>query len=554
MVKKRTGPVTAGVYIRQSVEKRDSCSLEMQERACRELCETRGWDVKIYRDSGLSGKDTDRPALQRLIRDVKNGAIQMVVVYKLDRISRSLLDLLNLLHLFSEHGVGIRSITETMDTTSPAGRAMVGIIGSFAQFEREMIRDRVRDNMLDRAKNGIWNGGVLPYGYDRRKTVVCVNGREKTVTELVRSEEEAENVLRFFEWFLEPQGAIRKTANLANAHGIRTKGGSPWGTTSMGRLLRNPTVCIADRDALEYFTKIGAQIVSPPSDFDGVHGILPYNRREGVRKTSRPRDVSDWIISVGTHLGIVPGKVFVAAQKKLEARKPPRAGTGSKGLLAWLVKCGYCGKAMSFGWSRKKGREKEYRYYSCYGRRDRLACTNRPVRADELEEKVLDLIRKVCSDREFLNTCLEVARQEIASQAGPLQEEERRLKKKAAGLENQERRLVDALARGNLPVDLVEEKIAALRQEIRAARARLEEIRDELEAVGIRDLDAEAVYARLRSFNEVFDNLDFEEKRALIRDLVEKVVVTDDRVVVHLYYMPQSLANGAPASVLAEAG
>lgn len=176
---------TAAIYCRQSFYKEDSCSIDMQIERSKAFCISQGRDYIVYNyDKGYSGKDTDRPGFRQMMKDMTTGKINFVVVYKLDRISRNLKDFFGLMEEFKTREVGFRSLTENFDTTTPMGRAMLAIIAVFAQLERETTAERVRDNMLDRFRLGIWNGGPIPFGFTGDKTTIQVNGKEKGVSVL----------------------------------------------------------------------------------------------------------------------------------------------------------------------------------------------------------------------------------------------------------------------------------------------------------------------------------------------------------------------------------
>ena len=157
------------IYARQSIEKKDSLSIEGQIELCKRECSGK---TSEYIDSGFSGKNTDRPAFKRLIADVENGLITKVVVYRLDRISRSITDFGSIWETFNKHNVEFVSINEKFDTTTPMGRAMIYIIMVFAQLERETIAERVKDNYYQRAKSGAYLGGAPTYGFDLKKTII----------------------------------------------------------------------------------------------------------------------------------------------------------------------------------------------------------------------------------------------------------------------------------------------------------------------------------------------------------------------------------------------
>lgn len=151
------------IYARQSIEKVDSISVESQIDFCR--YETRGGNYKEYIDRGFSGKNTNRPAFEEMLSDIEKGLIKKVIVYKLYRISRSILDFSNMMEVFQKYHVEFVSSTEKFDTSTPIGRAMLNICIVFAQLERETIQKRVADAYYSRSKKGFYMGGRVPYGF-----------------------------------------------------------------------------------------------------------------------------------------------------------------------------------------------------------------------------------------------------------------------------------------------------------------------------------------------------------------------------------------------------
>ena len=170
----------------------DGYSIEAQIESLENYLKSQGWtNYKTYIDPGFSGKDLNRPAIQRLIRDCNNGLIDMVLVFKLDRLSRSQKDTLELIEeVFNKNNVGFISIRERFDTTSPFGKAMIGILSVFAQLERETILERTRIGLKKRAENGYWRGGgktPFAYDYDQEKGILVVNQERKVIFDLLKT-------------------------------------------------------------------------------------------------------------------------------------------------------------------------------------------------------------------------------------------------------------------------------------------------------------------------------------------------------------------------------
>lgn len=186
-------------------------ALQNQVQALEAYAAAHGLRLRLYPEAGLSAKDTDRPQLQALLADVRAGRVRSVVVTKLDRISRSLADLLDLMRLFEQHGVKFISLRDNIDTAGPVGRFMLHILGAIAELERAITAERVAEDMKLRARRGKWNGGLAPYG--RR----VADGKLEIVPE------EAAVLHRMRELLLETR-AWRGVVVALNRQGLRTRG------------------------------------------------------------------------------------------------------------------------------------------------------------------------------------------------------------------------------------------------------------------------------------------------------------------------------------------
>src|SRR5581483_11854883 len=177
-MKRRVSEQWDAGYVRVSTDMQvERDALQNQIQALESNAVAQGLRLRLYKDEGISAKDTDRPDLQRLLADVRAGRVRSVIVTKLDRISRSLHDLLDLMQLFEQHGVKFISLRDNIDTSGPVGRFMLHILGAIAELERAITAERVAEDMKLRARRGKWNGGMAPYG--RR----LVDGRLETNAE-----------------------------------------------------------------------------------------------------------------------------------------------------------------------------------------------------------------------------------------------------------------------------------------------------------------------------------------------------------------------------------
>ena len=222
------------IYTRQSVDRPDSISVESQAEICRR--EVVGNEYKIYTDKGYSGKNTDRPAVQDLINDIKVGKIKRVIVYRLDRISRSVLDFANLIDVFQRYKVDFVSTMEKFDTGTPIGKAMLMIVMIFAQLERETIQQRVIDAYRSRSKRGFYMGGRVPYGFELIETTL-----DGVRTKMYRiKEDEAEIVRLIFSMYSNPQVSLGDVAKHLNENGVLKPDGKPFTRSRIRDIIVNP--------------------------------------------------------------------------------------------------------------------------------------------------------------------------------------------------------------------------------------------------------------------------------------------------------------------------
>ena len=322
-----------------------------------------GWRVipKRYDDGGFSGGNVNRPALKALMRDIENGEVDVVVVYKIDRLSRSLGDFTDLSKLFERHNVSFVSVTQQIDTSNAAGRMMLNILMSFAQFEREMTSDRIRDKIYATRKKGLWSGGMIPFGY-------------KTVDKrLVPDPVTAPVVRHVFARYAESASAKLVASELQKKFGPRTfgskKGGDPtWRMMHVYRILRNPV----------------------------YKGELLH------RATGE--------IFHGLHEPLVDAALWEDCRRILDesAGLQPSAHRETVAILKGLVRCGHCGGAMAPVFTVKR-KGLRYSYYRCVSS-TKVAdseCPLRGVSGELLERQVVAQLGTIFKTPEFLRLAAE---------------------------------------------------------------------------------------------------------------------------------------------------
>lgn len=327
------------IYVRQSVERPDSVSLETQEALCRSELPPEE-PVRVYSDSGYSGRNTERPALQALMQAVSAGEIGTVLVYKLDRISRNLADFTQLLRIFEKNRVEFRSHTERFETASPLGQAMQSLLMVFAQLERETISGRVRDAAFARAKQGLDTGGPPPAGF--RRIPAQLGGIQ---TSILSPDADAPAVAEGFSLYLSAEGSLSSVSRRWNDIGFRTRRGGLWLPHTVCRVLRNPVYVQANAAVYAYLSAQGAAL-SIPEPLPPGHGVYLYADRRICR--SRFTDLHGVCAIFAPHRGIVAPEIWLGCQKKLTASRQRRTeGSGQKTWLSGRIFCMRCGSAMT---------------------------------------------------------------------------------------------------------------------------------------------------------------------------------------------------------------
>nr|WP_294547250.1 recombinase family protein [uncultured Pseudoflavonifractor sp.] len=348
------------MYARQSVDKADSLSIQGQINLCRQKA---GAEFQIYQDKGYSGKNTNRPAFQQMMGDVERGLIQKIIVYRLDRFSRSIADFGRLWEVLREHSVEFVSINETFDTSTPMGRAMLNIIMVFAQLERETTAERVRDNYYQRARLGSWPGGPAPYGFSIGK----LPGPDGKPAPSLLPNAHAAIVERIFQSYAREEASLGSVARSLNGDGIPAPRRAVWDNVSLSRILHSPLYVMADEDVYLYYQGKGLIFSNRLEEFDGLHGGMIVGKRD--RSAGKYQDLKEQRFSLSTHRGLIPSGLWLRCQYKLEHnRQLGNSGRGKHTWLSGLLKCASC------GYSVKVNRDKDKYYLVCSGRSNLGLC------------------------------------------------------------------------------------------------------------------------------------------------------------------------------------
>ena len=388
-------PIDA-LYARQSLDKQDSISIENQIEFCK--YETRGGDYETYIDKGFSGKNTNRPAFTQMMQDIKAGKIKRVIVYKLDRISRSILDFSNMMEVFQEYHVEFVSSTEKFDTSTPIGNAMLNISIVFAQLERETIQKRVADAYYTKSQKGYYMGGRVPFGFKLEDAII----RGIRTSRFVPEPEEVKQIKLIYKLYSEQDMTLGAVMRELLNRGFTEKRGAAWCTARISEIVRNPVYVKADIDVYNFFESQGSHLVNPASDYIGTNGIFLYKGYNGDKTKKKQYDLVDRDVVLAPHEGVIDSDIWLKCRLKImNNRQSARTNKGKRTWLSGKVKCRKCGYAYTV----TRSNTKAGRYFQCSGSRYSVKCkgSGHTIYADVFEDYVLEEIKKELAKFQYLS-------------------------------------------------------------------------------------------------------------------------------------------------------
>jgi site-specific DNA recombinase len=481
-------PVRCAVYTRKSTDEgleREFSSLDAQRESGEAFVRSQasqGWSLlaQRYDDGGFTGGNLQRPALQRLLADIRAGRVDCVVIYKLDRLSRSLLDFARLLELFEQHHVAFVSVTQQFNSATSMGRLVLHVLLSFAQFEREIIAERTRDKIAATKRKGKWAGGrpLLGFDVDPRGGRLLVNAAE------------AQRVRDIFALYLEP-GALLPVVQELERRGWANKrwqmrrgqqrGGRPFTKTSLHRLLTN----------------------------------VAYLGRVRYRDEVHP----------GEHPPLIDAVTFQRVQQRLAENGPalgPPAHGRPSALLQGLLRCGPCGCAMTPARSLKGARR--YRYYTCVAAQKRgwHTCPSKSIPAAEIEALVVAQIYELGRDPALRRAAVQHAHQQDEEQAVTLEAEVRALEHDLERWQSELQLLSAQLSHGEDHGTQVA-RVAELQGQVALTAGRVQKVRANLRALQDGQLDESQAATALALFGPSWPGLSAAEQARALGLLVREI-------------------------------
>ena len=488
------------IYARQSVDRKDSISIESQIDFCK--YELKGGSCRVFKDKGYSGKNTDRPEFQKLLGEIRKGKVRRVVVYKLDRISRSILDFANMMELFQEYDVEFVSSTEKFDTSTPMGRAMLNICIVFAQLERETIQKRVTDAYYSRCLKGFHMSGQAPYGFDLEPTVV-ENIRTKM---MVADPIAASHVRLMFEMYAEPETSFGDITRYFEERGIKVYGKSLT-RSYLSQLLRNPVYAQADLEMYEFFKSQGTVVVNEATDFAGTNGCYLYQGRDVQERKNK--HLKDQILVLAPSEGLVSSDTWLRCRKKLMANKTFQGGRKAKNTwLAGKVKCGRCGYALM-----SVGNPTGVQYLRCSKRADSKSCDGcGTLRTREFERFLYGEMVKKLSEFQTLTAKRETVNPKLTA-----------LNMELARVEDEIEKLLNTLTGANAVL------LSYANSKIEELDTRRQALTKEIAALSAETMSPEQI-ERLSVYLNQWEEIDFEDRRQVADGLISQIRATDEHV------------------------
>lgn len=451
------------IYVRVSTEEqaKEGYSIEGQKQHLKHYCIDNNWEVVgVYADEGLSAKDMNRPQLQALLKQIEQGGIDHVLVYKLDRITRSVPDLYKIKETMDKHNCSIKSATESIDTSTPMGRLVITMSAGMAQWERETIGERISFGLKEKVRQGNWSLNTPPYGYDydKENKALIVNEKEAKTLRMIHR--------LYRKW------GMAKIARYLNSNNIPTKTMAKWHATSIKQILTG-------------MSQIGKI----------------YWRGE---------------VYEGKHEAIINKEEFEYTQRLIKRRsnEQPRS-VSSQYIFSTKLICPHCGRYLNGYYTTTSG--KTYYNYRCKGKQEGICTKGKSVSQINAEKAFIEYLA-VFDDKGIVEEGAKEEEVEINKKESFINEEA--LKKQLKKLENKKKKWQYAWAEDIMPYEDFKKRMKEANEEEKEIREQLEEYKNEEETEKVSIYELSEV---LFDIKENWYALRNEEKKILVSDVVDKI-------------------------------
>lgn len=521
------------IYSRKSLFTGKGESIENQIELCKNYIEKYYPNIdeyKIYEDEGFSGGNTNRPKFQQLLKDIKKKEINVLICYRLDRISRSVADFSSTYNILEENNVAFISVREQFDTSTPMGKAMLYISSVFAQLERETIAERVRDNMIQLSKTGRWLGGQEPFGFKADKiTYLDENFKERSLMKLSPLKEELSIIKLVYDKYLE-FNSITQVSNYLQDNSFKGKNNGEWTTSTVQRVLTSPLYVKSNSSTHEYLRSLGANVFGEANG----NGYLSYNK---TKKMTISRDITEWIYSVSNHQGVIEADKWLQAQSilnKNKSKKVKRLGTGANNdaLLAGVLKCSKCGANMIVkqGHKSKTEENKRYDYYVCSKKDDsrKKKCDNKNIRVDRLDSIVIKILNAYNKDvliDKLNNLLLDSNDSKVLN--NKLDNLKTEISEKETSISNLIKKLSEAP--NEIVTKYIMDEVTKLSDEVKSLKSKLEDINNNKITYSADIENLKITIDMLKNFKDNFNITDdINQKRLMLQTILQEVIWNGD--------------------------
>lgn len=505
------------IYSRKSKFTGKGDSIENQIIKCKQFIQFKfdidPENVEIFIDEGFSGKNENRPRYQDMIKKVKNKEIDSIIIYRLNRLGRNARDIHNTMQMCTDLDCIIYSATEGFDSSTSFGRAIIGILASLAQLEREDIASNVKENMYNLAKAGRWLGGQSPLGFDgTRELYIDENGKERSITKLKPNVEELKLVKLIYDKYIELK-SLSQVSKWALTNNFRGKNGGNLGKSAINAILQNPVYVKSNEDVLKYLSDNGYEVCGNAYG----NGILRYAKE------------SECIAATGKHKGIIDATTWLEIQDiiKKNTEKAPRMGKTNTALLTGILKC-ECGSGMRVTYGHKNKEGVRPFYYTCSMKNNSggTRCNSKNINGALLEEKLILFLKKYNAnslENELRKMFEETNRIESRININALDDSIDKCNKSIKKLLNKLKLTDDDELSNIILLEIKNEKDA-----IKKYQREKEELMNDQSTIAITQSEILEFINTLDDFNLNFNKLTIEQKQRKLKNLIERVTYKND--------------------------
>ncbi|MBC8590656.1 recombinase family protein [Wansuia hejianensis] len=513
------------IYSRKSKFTGKGDSIENQIEMCKDYAfkhfDSTDEDIIIYEDEGFSGGNINRPKFLKMMEDAKNKKFDVLICYRLDRVSRDVADFSTTIEELNNYNIAFVSIKEQFDTSTPMGRAMMYIASVFSQLERETIAERIKDNMLQLATTGRWLGGIPPIGFEsERVTYLDAEYKERSLVVLNPIKEEMKFIEFIYDKYLE-LGSIHQVRKYLMQNDYRTKNDKYYSSRVVSDILRNPAYVQANKNVVEYLESKGISVAGKDR-INTKKAILIYNK---TNNKSIKNDYNEWIAAIAKHDGVISADKWLTVQNQLDknSKEIPRTGTSEVALLSGIIKCAECKSAMNVMYGRKRKDGTAPHYYTCnlktISTKDK--CNNKNVNGTDIEYTVINKILELAKNKNMLLKELEGQKKNdnTDSDVSLLID----LKNKKYKLLEEINNLVSEVSKSAIASKYILPQIEEKDKEVSDLEKKISELENKADKINKKTQNFDLVINNIINFAELVDTLDNKQKKYFIQTIVENV-------------------------------